>query len=394
MRDTDVDKISKYFDKIVMGKNSANDDGSKLAHSNKKMSGVHWTAQDSKARSNELVSMNEAHTLHFNIESIGDKLDFGNMLLRVALIGMMSLRHIILSCGSIDGLAAKTVLDNVLCSMASLKSLHLRINYFGASSSEPLNTALLAMDDLSILNINCLDVGPHFVNKLVLTLVKLTSLHTLEISCNYIEATGVKALCNILGEMTHLTTLDLSDNTFLSTGTLFLAPQLNKLSTLDILDLSKNNLGDDGCITLFNNITGMEALEELYLSDNSILDLGSAAIGTNIPKLLYLSTLDLSGNRINMKCLGRGCQECQFLISLDISDNFIEDDGLQDFCKYLPNFELLQSLSLNSNHIRSDGVKYLRTALRKKRDPIGYVFYYYCYKINIYLFITNIILLL
>jgi hypothetical protein len=187
MRDTDVEKITKYFDKIGMGKNSSSDkeDDSKLEHNNKKMSGVHWTAEDSKEISNELVAMSEAHTLHFNIHSIGDKLDFGNMLLRVALIGMMSLKHIILSCKGIGGLSAKTVLDNVLCSMGLLQSLHLRINYFGATSGEPLKTALLSMDDLLLLNIVCLDVGPHFVNKLALTLVKLTSLTTLELSCKF-----------------------------------------------------------------------------------------------------------------------------------------------------------------------------------------------------------------
>jgi hypothetical protein len=74
-----------------------------------------------------------------------------------------------------------------------------------------------------------------------------------------------------------------------------------------------------------------------------------------------------------MKCLGQGCKENQFLVSLDISDNFIEDDGLQEFCKFLPDFELLQRLSLNSNHIRSGGVVYLRKALRAKRDPLGFV---------------------
>ena len=163
---------------------------------------------------------------------------------------------------------------------------------------------------------------------------------------------------------------------------MWLVSQLNsvfKMTTLELLNISLNNISSKGASSLAKSLETMTSLKELNLRSNVVME-GCVLLSSPIKKMKMLTTLDIGYNiesdltplilslyslpsltSLNMSCNERmsdihALRGLSNLLSLNISDNNLGEEGATDLSLPLSNMTRLTSLDLTSNVIFDNGL--------------------------------------
>ena len=192
------------------------------------------------------------------------------------------------------------------------------------------------------------------------TLRCYSSVHVLDISSNYMSYHGAIALTSCLKYFPYLEELHISSNMGVGEkGAIAIANALsdNLCTHLEELNISGNHIGDDeGCI-LARSLC--QCLLKLDISHNSIRVDGANAIADALKHCTHLEELNISGNHIgdDGACvLARSfCHYAQCLLKLDISYNDITSDSANSIADALQHCTHLEELNISGNFIEDDG---------------------------------------
>ncbi|NWS67459.1 NLRC5 protein, partial [Crotophaga sulcirostris] len=189
---------------------------------------------------------------------------------------------------------------------------------------------------------------------------------------------------------------------------------LQNCPCLSEVDLSGNKLGDEGCSYLLENLPWISISKQLDLSQNRLTVNGICSLLKSVntcQKMMevqvryvglesFLSVLHLSGfvlasreepifstdgqqygeenqtsaskiirltdSRFQAGDLEKLCavlKECSNISKLDLSNNYLRDEGLLQLFQFLPDLKILSSLKLNDNQISLSSVFFLAESL-------------------------------
>lgn len=156
-----------------------------------------------------------------------------------------------------------------------------------------------------------------------------------------------------------LVTLDLRDNDIGMEGAIFIADALQSGPKLRQLNLSGCNIESQGAIAIINSLSN-SSIETLNLSDNYIGDDGATQIGLVLETNKSLKQLSIQENQITddgMASISKGLTRNKGLQFLGVQWNFITNNGALYLNTCLTQNSSLRALHILGNAIDRDGVK-------------------------------------
>ena len=204
-----------------------------------------------------------------------------------------------------------------------------------------------------------------------------STVRVLDISFNNMSYHGALAISRCLKYFTCLEELSCINS---PQGAIAIASALSDSSSKDIhltktpfnllkLDISYNNIGCEGCKAISGALIHCIHLEELNISGNHIGEDGACVLASDFCHYAQcLLKFDISCNSIRSdgaNAIADALKHCTHLEELNISGNFIGDDGAcvlaRSFCHYA---QCLLRLNISYNSIRRDGVIAIADALK------------------------------
>ncbi|NWU50275.1 NLRC5 protein, partial [Dromas ardeola] len=274
-----------------------------------------------------------------------------------------------------NGLSLNTVLilakEVIVCQNAT--ELHVRgdtvMIYFSGSSGKVPRSLDLRWEE------NKEHVTPTRFAKLRLQHCSLSSQHAKEI-------VAILQSCPCLSEV------DLSGNKLGDEGCSCLLESLPWTSVSNQLDLSQNRLSVNGICSLLKSVNTCQKMLEVQVSlcrETAVLRFTEDREFASLPprEEPAFSTDDqqygeenqtptgpqkirLTDSRFQASDLEKLCavlKECRSISDLDLSNNYLRDEGLLQLFQFLPNLKMLRSLKLNDNQISLNSVFFLAQSL-------------------------------
>ncbi|NWH64379.1 NLRC5 protein, partial [Geococcyx californianus] len=200
-----------------------------------------------------------------------------------------------------------------------------------------------------------------------------------------------KDIVAILQSCSCLSEVDLSGNKLGDEGCSYLLEHLPWISISKQLDLSQNRLTVNGICSLLKSINTCQQTMEVQVSlchETAVLSFTEDREFSSLPprysvEELAFSTDDqqygeknqtptaskkirLTDSRFqasDLEKLGAVLKECSSISELDLSNNYLGDEGLLQLFQFLPNLKILSSLKLNDNQISLNSVFFLAESL-------------------------------
>uniref|UniRef100_A0A7S1JCK3 Uncharacterized protein n=1 Tax=Eutreptiella gymnastica TaxID=73025 RepID=A0A7S1JCK3_9EUGL len=224
-------------------------------------------------------------------------------------------------------------------------------------------------------NLACLGLsGLNIAKELATALLLTSSVTHLDLMGNKLKTDDAQVLAAALVHCPRLKVLKLSSNQLLDTGARAIAKLVAKTKSLTSLDLTYNQIGDSGAEDMALAMNRNKSLRVLAMEWNEIkrLDRVNDMLTTNT----LLHTLRLSGNRIGNSGVTTLCSGClqtnNYLTSLDLSLNGIQDDGGSDLRKLMLTNTSLMHITLSRNQISSDTVASIETCADRNLAAHGH----------------------
>ena len=226
-------------------------------------------------------------------------------------------------------------------------------------------------------------------------LVHNSSLASLDIRLNALDFVGASAVANMLSRTQALRQLNLSSTGLDVAGCRSVLTALTSNKTLTDLDMSFLDVGDAVCECVRDTLKANSCLQRLRLRSNNFSAAGCFAIAEGLNRNRSLLELDLSRNCIGddgVEALARyvpesnlaeislencgvtsaGCDALAQMISgskrlrtLDLSVNFLGDQGVLRLGAALERSSVLQTVGLNMCGVTNDGFSALLDVLEK-----------------------------
>nr|KAG5705999.1 hypothetical protein BaRGS_028108 [Batillaria attramentaria] len=223
------------------------------------------------------------------------------------------------------------------------------------------NATLASLD----IRLNALDLaGASAVADM---LVQTQALRQLNLSSTGLDVAGCGAVFGALVANRTLTELDMS---FLDVGDAVcesVRDMLKANSCLQKLRLRSNNFSAAGCFALAEGLNRNRSLLELDLSRNCISDEGLEALSRYVPEsaLTELSLENCGLTSAGCDALAQMVSGSKRLRTLDLSVNFLGDQGVFRLAAALERSSVLQTVGLNMCGVTNDGFSKLLDVLEK-----------------------------
>jgi len=258
-----------------------------------------------------------------------------------------SLQRLSISPGSMP----LTVLPKVL-TLRILRALAI------AASDHPTLTEL----DLS----GCVLKSPAAVG-IANALLRNPQLNTVVLAQNDVQSAGAIAVSKALPFSKGIRVLDLSFNGISEEAAEAIGRALARTAQLEELNLSGNDLGDLGLSCLFKTAcgVGVSQIRVLKLNSCGLGDRAAQSLALFLHKCPKLERLDLSGNRIS-DLGGRFIAEAlsqNVVQRLNLQNNLLSDEFARNLSSYVLSYPKLVAVNLASNHIGTQGARYIADAL-------------------------------
>ena len=226
-------------------------------------------------------------------------------------------------------------------------------------------------------------------------LVDNSSLASLDIRLNALDFVGASAVANMLSRTRALRQLNLSSTGLDVAGCRAVLTALTSNKTLTDLDMSFLDVGDAVCECVRDTLKANSCLQKLRLRSNNFSAAGCFAIAEGLNRNRSLLELDLSRNCIGddgVEALARyvpesnlaeislencgvtsaGCDALAQMVSgskrlrtLDLSVNFLGDQGVLRLGAALERSSVLHTVGLNMCGVTNDGFSALLDVLEK-----------------------------
>ena len=187
-------------------------------------------------------------------------------------------------------------------------------------------------------------------------------------SGNCLEMQTAIALAESLKSCINLQTLDISQNHFSAAISAAIIEGLKNCSNLQILRIGRNHLCLEGAAALAENLkSSTTSLLTLGISENFIDSKGAKVLATYLKSCTSLQTLDISVNQIQSEgaaALAEGLKTCTNLQALDISANNIDSEGAAALAEALTSYTNLEILEIGYNNIGLEGAAALGKHLK------------------------------
>ena len=134
--------------------------------------------------------------------------------------------------------------------------------------------------------------------------------------------------------------------------------QTNTSTSLEVLDISSNNMCDDGMIVISKYLKHNRKIKELNIAGNIITEQGAKVVADLFCCNCKIGTVANSGS------LSKITKVYSALQKIDISHNFISDDGAAAIGECLKLNKVLKELNLSDNKINSNGVAKIADAIK------------------------------
>ena len=223
-------------------------------------------------------------------------------------------------------------------------------------------------------------------------------LQILDVSHNNISDDGAAAISEYLKNSSSiLQELDMSYNEISNTGIIHIGNALKINATLQMLNISHNDISDDGMVaiikcTLTEGISSKDntnncMLQNLDISCNKISSNGIVALTACLQDKSTLQKLTISWDdkdAFSIENTNEFCNFCSFsfgnigtslltallfqcdkIQTLNISNNFVSDDGVDTICRYLTTNNTLKELNMSNNFITSVNIIKVAKAIQK-----------------------------
>ncbi|XP_072729227.1 protein NLRC5 isoform X2 [Ciconia boyciana] len=208
---------------------------------------------------------------------------------------------------------------------------------------------------------------------------KVTSLQDCSLSSQH-----AKEIVAILQSCPCLSEVDLSGNKLGDEGCSCLLESLPWISFSKQLDLSQNHLSVNGICSLLKSVNTCQKMMEVQVSlcretavlrftedrefaslpprEEPVFSTDDQQYGEENQTPTAPQKLRLTDSRFQASDLEKLCavlKECSSISELDLSNNYLGDEGLLQLFQFLPNLKMLSSLKLNDNQISLSSVFFL-----------------------------------
>ena len=313
-----------------------------------------------------------------NIGGVGIK------VIKTSFFSNQTLNTLNLPCGKVNSKEIKKITNVLLHTTMSPHSTTstkvIDINILWDKPSDPTGVSLNMSHKLS---------EDNEILLLALGLCNNKTLQKLDISDNIISDNGLAAICDSLEGNTSLQDLNISGTHLSYIEAKNVVEALQVSNVLQKLNISNNNISDDGMLAITNWLKNTATLQVLNVSSNHItntgtrefadvksmlqnLDISSNTIGDDgmlaISRWLRnnttLQVLNVSNNNIT----SAGTKELEIIYNvlqkLDISNNWLSDDGALDISNCLNHISSLSDLNISLNEITDEGAIQIAKAVK------------------------------
>ena len=236
---------------------------------------------------------------------------------------------------TIEDPECKDTIQAIKDNLESITYISLAGNSYSKDFCLSFAELLKTIPNLERLNINDIFVSrlkddiPPSIEAITGALIGKTKFVALDISNNAVSVNGAQALTNFLENSPNLKTFLINNCGLGIQGSTILAGALKKGKVnLQVIAMARNRLENQGTIEIASALKEMDDIKEVYLFQDVIRKDGMIAL---------LSAL------MDKK-----------LKSLDIADNFINDESVEKFADFLEKNETLESLNVSDCNIQKE----------------------------------------
>ena len=271
----------------------------------------------------------------------------------------------LVDCSVDDGGAE--LLASYIKNYNGLHSIDLSRNKMSSVGASVLLEALKSCGQLEVLNLNNNRIEAAGAQSLSEYLCSCKIIKNLQLCDNCICDAGVKALGAVFQDNTQLQILKLGGNLISDSGARALANSLKQCVNLTEIDLSRNLIGRNGVSALTDCLQNCIALRDINLGSNN-LGGGGKVVGQCLQVLGKLISIDISCNYIDVnggaEAVADSLKNCEYIESLDLSDNKISDAGAVALSDCLTGCSKLMNLNISYNDISNSGLSVLTYLIR------------------------------
>nr|XP_049616912.1 NACHT, LRR and PYD domains-containing protein 12 isoform X4 [Syngnathus scovelli] len=285
-----------------------------------------------------------------------------------------SLRKLDLSWNDLGDDGLEALAAGLAKPQCTLQVLELENCNLSEKSGEALASVLSSSRTLRELDLSHNDLGDDGLEALAAGLAKpQCTLQVLKLLRCDLSKKSCEALASVLSSSRTLRELDLSNNDLGDDGLEALAAGLAKSQcTLQVLKLMSCDLSKKSCEALASVLSSSRTLRELDLSHNDLGDDGLEALAAGLAKpQCTLQVLTLESCNLSEKsgeALASVLSSSRTLRKLDLSDNYLGDDGLEALAAGLANPQCtLQVLNLMTGDLRKKSCEALASVLSSSR---------------------------
>ena len=218
-----------------------------------------------------------------------------------------------------------------------------------------------------IINLRNLGIGPTGALVVMRELEKhKPTVAELDISSNNLGDSGTATVCRFLASNDTVLKVDFSRNSIQRVGANAIARMLAVNSKLKSLDLSHNALSEEDFELIASQLHTQHTLENLDLSSNSFMSKCGYLFCCIFANNVSLVMLNLSCNYIGdegIQDLIPGLKKNGTIQNLDLSWNNIGNEGFAWIAEFLTSNNVLRRLNLGYNRLTTEGIKPLAESL-------------------------------
>ena len=270
-------------------------------------------------------------------------------------------------------LGSSTVVDaNDLNKVANITKLKCNnTKNIGNKLASALTLIIAKNKSLQLLALYNNDLNDDGVIKIAQSLCRHTKLKIIDLRNNNITEKSAEAFSSIISNNTGLEELYLSNNA-LQLGVITISIALKNISSLKVLDLrNNNNIPEEAADELSAAIRANNSLEKLWLCGNH-LGSSTVMIVDALKQVTTLKELDLNNNQNRSKefaaTLTSILSDNNFMESLLLSDNKLNDDGIIKIAQSLCKHTKLKIINLQSNNITEKSAEALASIISSNTE--------------------------
>ena len=230
---------------------------------------------------------------------------------------------------------AAKALSDLIPSTETLKVLHFHNNMTGDEGAMSIAEMVKRSRNLESFRCSATRIGSEGGVALAEALGTCTRLEKLDLRDNLFGVEAGIALSKTLPKLLDLVELYLSDLNLENTGTIAIANVLKQSAPrLEVLEMAGNEITTEASQALAECLTAMQSLKKLTLAENELGDDGAMVIAKSLEDgHPDLKELDMSTNmlrRAGARCCAQAITNKSGFLQLNISGNFIPDEGIDD----------------------------------------------------------------